>query len=223
LLGRNSRNSSMSPSKDSREDREKRLKKRSGRKQGGQQGHPGRTRQMVADPDRVEVHWPQRCGGCGGELGEDAVGGDPVVHQVSEIVVGVEVTEHRRMRVRCDCGCRTLAELPAGVPAGAFGPAVQAAVATLTAARVSRRGTARPIEDLCGLALSLASVKALVKQTSATLEEPYVSILEALDDAAVRGAGETIGRAPESPAVGVGVGVGVRAGRAVLDRRATRP
>jgi transposase len=194
LLGRNSRNSSMSPSRDSPEARKARPRKSgSGRKQGGQKGHQGRAREMVADPDHVQKHWPQRCGGCGKQVAErDRVAiGDAVCHQVWEIVVKVEVTEHRRMRTGCGCGHETLAELPAGVPAGAFGPAVAAAAATLTAARVSRREVARLIEDLCGLKLSPASVEALLKQTSQTLQEPYVEILHALDCSPVRGADET--------------------------------
>lgn len=134
LIGRNSRNSSLPPSRDSREGREQRPKKRSGRKQGGQPGHPGSTRGMMADPDRVVVHWPERCGGCGRPVGESDRDGDPVCDQVSEVIVRVEVTEHQRMPVGCECGCRTLAELPPGVPRGAFGPGIAAAAATLTAA-----------------------------------------------------------------------------------------
>ncbi len=191
LLGRSSRNSSLPPSRDSREERQKRPKKRSGRKRGGQQGHQGTTRDLVADPDRVVVHWPERCADCGAPVDESEADGEPVVHQVSEIIVRVDVTEHRRMRTRCECGCRTLAQLPAGVPAGAFGPGVAAAAATLTAARISRRETARLLKDLCGVELSAASVEALLKQTSAMLEEPYLSILEQLDQSPVRGADET--------------------------------
>jgi transposase len=121
LAGRSSRNSSLPPSRDSPDARKARPKKQSGRKQGGQSGHPGRHRQMVADPDRVVEHWPSVCASCGEQV-DRVADGDPVTHQVSEIIVRVEVTEHRRMRVPCTCGCRTLAELPAGVPAGAFGP-----------------------------------------------------------------------------------------------------
>lgn len=124
LIDRSSKNSSLPPSRDSREAREERPKKRSsGKKQGGQPGHKGRHRKLVADPDRVVEHWPLSCRGCGGQLRQDeTLAGDPVAHQVSEIVTRVEVTEHRRMRVRCDCGACTLAGLPDGVPAGAFGP-----------------------------------------------------------------------------------------------------
>jgi len=188
--GRSSRNSSLPPSRDSPDARKARPKKQSARKQGGQSGHPGRHRQMVADPDRVVEHWPSVCASCGEQV-DRVTDGDPVAHQVSEIIVRVEVTEHRRMRVPCTCGCRTLAELPAGVPAGAFGPAVAAAAATLTAARVSRREAARLLGDLCGVQISPASVETLVKQASDALEDTYVEVLAAVDDSAVRGADET--------------------------------
>jgi len=193
-IGRNSRNSSLPPSRDSPAERKQRPKKKgSGRSQGGQPGHRGRHRPMVADPDRVETYWPTECDGCGALIGEQdrVADGDPVAHQVSEVRVVVEVCEHRRMRARCDCGHCTLAPLPAGVPEGAFGASIAAAAATLTAARVSRRETGRLLEDLCGIGLSAASVEALVKQTSEALEDPYVRILEHLDDARVRCADET--------------------------------
>lgn len=189
-LGRSSRNSSLPPSRDSPEVRKSRPKKRSGRRQGGQDGHPGRHREMVADPDRLVEHWPSVCAGCGAPSAQDDAG-EPVCHQVTEIVVRTEVIEHRRMRVRCGCGRRTLAELPVGVGAGAFGPAVQAAAATLTAARVSRREVARLLEDLCDVKISPASVETLVKQTSDTLEDAYVEVLAAVDESPVRGADET--------------------------------
>jgi transposase len=194
LIGQSSKNSSLPPSRDSREAREQRPKKRSsGKKQGGQPGHEGRHRKMVADPDRVVEHWPQSCEGCGAQLGRDqqTLVGDPVAHQVSEIVTRVEVTEHQRMRVRCDCGTCSLAALPDGVPAGAFGPAVAATAATLTAARIGRRETVRIFSDLFGLTISTASLQSLLEQTSLTLEVPYSEILHALDDAPVRGADET--------------------------------
>jgi transposase len=191
LIGRSSLNSSLPPSRDSPNAREQRPKKRSGKKQGGQPGHKGSHREMVADPDRVIEHWPQSCQGCGGQLDRDQTVGDPVAHQVSEIITRVEVSEHRRMRVRCDCGACTLARLPDGVAAGAFGPGVAAATAALTAGRIGRRETVRIFSDLFGLTISTASLQGLLEQTSLTLEVPYAEILHALDDAPVRGADET--------------------------------
>lgn len=100
------------------------------------------------------------------------------------------------MRVRCDCGRCVLAGLPAGVPAGAFGPGVAAAATTLTAARVSRREVARLLEDLLGITLSTASIDALVQQASDALEDPYVKLLEHLDQSPVRHVDETSWRHP---------------------------
>jgi transposase len=193
-VGRSSRNSSLPPSRDSPEARKERPKKKgSGRKQGGQPGHRGHHRPLVAEPNRVESYWPTACDGCGAVIGEEdrVPDGDPVCHQVTDIRVLVEVCEHRRMRARCQCGHCTLAPLPAGVPEGAFGASVAAAASTLTAARVSRRETSRLLEDLCGVTVGVASVEALVKQTSRALEDPYVRILEHLDQAGVRCADET--------------------------------
>ncbi len=119
-IGRDSSNSSLPPSRDSPAARAQRSKKPgSGRSQGGQPGHRGLHRPMVADPDVLVEHWPAACGACKAPVGADRrVGdGDAVCHQVSELVVTVQVTEHRRNRVRCECGQRTLAPLPAGVPA----------------------------------------------------------------------------------------------------------
>jgi transposase len=196
-IGRSSRNSSLPPSRDSPAQRLERPKKKgSGRKRGGQPGHPGSTREMVKDPDEVVEHWPAACAGCGVQLGRDTPVGDPVSHQVNELVASVHVTEHRRMRVRCDCGRCVLAELPAGVPAGAFGPGVAAAATTLTAARVSRRETARLLEDLLGIKLSSASVDALCQQASSALEDPYMQLLEHLDKSPVRHVDETSWRHP---------------------------
>jgi transposase len=191
-LRRNSRNSSLPPSRDSPAARGQRPgRKGSGRRQGGQPGHPGQHRELVCDPDRVLEHWPAACGGCGRPVGRQPVG-EPVVHQVSEIEVRVLVSEHRRQRVSCPrCRTRTLAELPAGVPAGAFGATVAAAATTLTAARLSRRDTARLLQDLCGVKISPASVEGLVKQASDALEDPYAQILARLDASPVRCADET--------------------------------
>ena len=78
-----------------------------------------------------------------------------------------------------------------GVPAGAFGPGVAAAAATLTAARIGRRETVRIFSDLFGLQISPGALQKLLEQTSLTLEAPYTEILQALDTASVRGADET--------------------------------
>lgn len=149
---------------------------------------------MVADPDEVVDHWPSGCGGCGRRfgVGERVGDGAPVAHQVSDVVVAVRVCEHRRQRVCCaGCGARTLAELPAGAPAGAFGPGVMAACASLAGYRLSRRDSARLLGDLLGVQCCPASVERLLKDASELMEDPYIEILGAVDESPVKWADET--------------------------------
>lgn len=193
-LGQSSRNSSRPPSGDPPRAPRRPPAERSERKQGGQPGHPGSHRAMVADPDETVDHWPEGCTGCGHRFeADDLVGdGSPVAHQVTDVKVLVTVSEHRRQRVRCGgCGKATLAELPTEVGAGAFSPAVSAAVTSLAGYRLSRRDTARLLEDLLGVDISPASVERLLKQASEAMEEPYVEILAAVDQSQVKWADET--------------------------------
>jgi len=86
--------------------------------------------------DQLVVAWPEQCQHCGEALPRDpgVVVAEPIRHQVSELPpVRVAVTEYQLQRVRCPgCGEETRAGLPAGVPTGAFGPRLQAAVAGIS-------------------------------------------------------------------------------------------
>lgn len=116
----NSQNSSKPPSSDGyRKPSPKSLRKKTGRRSGGQAGHPGTTLEMVAEPDRVEEHWPERCAGCGQQLGTRHTSGyeGRQVHDLPPI--RIEVTEHRAMQVCCArCGMTTRAAFPDAVRAG---------------------------------------------------------------------------------------------------------
>jgi hypothetical protein len=66
--------------------------------------------------------------------GELVAVGAPARHQVEELPrLAVTVTEHQCQQVRCpDCGARARAVLPADIDESAFGPRLQAAIATLS-------------------------------------------------------------------------------------------
>ena len=196
-LNRNSRNSSTPPSQDPPGAPESKRPDPSGRAQGGQPGHRGKGRKLLPAEavDRVVDHWPGRCG-CGHRFdeGEGEVAGKPARHQVTELPeIAVEVTEHRLHRRRCPgCGERTRAELPADVPAGAFGPRLEAAVATLAVRnRVSRRDTVELAGELFGVGLATGTVDAILARAGEALAEPYEGLLGAIREAPVLNVDET--------------------------------
>ena len=93
--------------------------------------------------------------------------------------IAVVLTEHRLHRLRCsDCGALTRAELPPELPAGAFGPRLRAAVATLAVRnRISRRDTVELVGELFGARLCTGSIDAILQRTAAALAEPYQDLL----------------------------------------------
>jgi transposase len=203
-LRRDSRNSSQPPSADppkSRAERRReareRLKELQSRKAGGQPGHEGSHRKLAPAErvDRTFVHTPEQCSGCGrGFDGDERRVRDPVVHQKWELPpVRPLIFEHRLERVRCpSCGKVALASLPAGVSASAFGPALEAHIATLAGVyRLSRRQTAEIIESVFHIPISVGSVDAVVMRMSKALEDPWEALRGAVRDGEVVHADET--------------------------------
>ena len=110
---------------------------------------------------------PEKCQHCGHPLeGEDP---NPQRHQVTEVPPLVsETTEYQLHTLECPkCGTRTCAELPEGVPAGAFGPRVPAMGAALSGQyHLSKRQVEERLADFFGVELGLGRVKALEEATS---------------------------------------------------------
>jgi len=201
-LGRDSSNSSRPPSSDppwAGRGKRRPPAPPGSRRPGGQPGHSGHFRALVP-PERVDAvvaHWPARCTGCAAPLAEGAGSAgdaDYVAHQVTELpVLRAQVTEHRLHRVACaTCGATTRATLPRDVPAGAYGPRLQAAVATLSGGyRLSRRAVADLCDTLLEAPLSVGSVDALCQATSAALAQPVAEAAATLPQAPVVHADET--------------------------------
>ena len=178
-LNRNSRNSSLPPSADPPGAPARKRPPSSGRRRGAQHGHKGHGRGLAPMEGRVDEiidHWPERCP-CGHRFtqAERRPLGKPARHQVAELpLIAVVLTEHRLHRLRCpDCGALTGARLPCEVPAGAFGPRLEAAVATLAVRNhVSRRDTVELAGELFGARLCAGSVDAIVRRTATALTGP---------------------------------------------------
>jgi len=155
-LNLNSTNSSKPPSSDPPAVKAKRRPPPppSGRRRGGQPGHERHTRALVP-PEQLRETFdvkPTHCGGCGAALqGEDL---NPMRHQVAEIPpLRPAVDEYRLHRLTCSCcGATTRAELPAGVPTGAFGPRLRAILAMFAGSyRLAKRPIQQLASDLFGL------------------------------------------------------------------------
>jgi transposase len=178
-LNQNSTNSSRPPSSDRPYVKRRPPKLPSGRQRGGQPGHARQQRPLVP-PEQIKQAIPVKpsaCRKCGQALhGEDP---QPRKHQVAEIPpVQAEVTEYRLHRLICtDCGTRTCASLPAGVPTGAFGPRLQALLAILAGGyRLGKRPIRQLAHDLFGLSISTGMIAKLERSTAEALEQPVAEL-----------------------------------------------
>jgi transposase len=177
-LNQNSSNSSKPPSSDPPSVKLPPKKKPTGRRPGGQPGHKAAFRPLVPveQVDEVVHHWPDDCEGCGDKLARRnrTEVGDPERHQVTEIPeVKGHVTEHQLHSQMCACGHTTCAELPPGVPSGAFGPRLVAVVALFTGLyRVSRRVAVSALGDLFGVKLALGSISNAEEAMSTAVSAP---------------------------------------------------
>jgi len=183
-LNRNSRNSSAPPSSDRPSKAPPRGKDRSGRSQGAQRGHEGRGRDLLpaCAVDEVIEHWPERCA-CGHVFSGDErqPAGEPARHQVEELpAITVGVIEHRCQHVRCPgCGGAARGQLPPEVAGSAFGPRLQAAIATLSVRnRVSRRDVVELAEELFAARISTGTVDAILARAGEALAAPHEDLLQ---------------------------------------------
>jgi transposase len=89
-----------------------------------------------------------------------------------------EVTEYRLHRLTCTaCGTRTCASLSVGVPAGTFGPRLQAVLALLAGAyRLGKRPIRQLAHSLFGLSISTGMVAKLERSTTHALQKPMAEL-----------------------------------------------
>ena len=163
------------------------------RAQGGQPGHRGAGRELKPSDQMDEIvdHYPEVCGGCarGFAPEQQRPGGRFGRHQVAELPpISVIFSEHRTHQLRCRyCRARTSASLPEQLGSSPFGPRLQAALVTLTAAyRISRRGITELARDLFGVTLSTGTADAICQRASDALAGPHLQLHDSvLDQAAV--------------------------------------
>lgn len=170
-LGRSSRNSHLPPSSDPPGSHAGKGKK-SGRKRGGQPGHKGVTRKMVAPElvDEVVNLFPAECENCWSTLPEVLDPWAKRYQQTELLPPGQRHTkEWRCNEVTCPaCRHRTRARYDAAViPASPFGPRLMATAAVLTGDyHLSRRKTVRLLLELFGIRMSVGALVAVEARVS---------------------------------------------------------
>jgi transposase len=202
-VNRNSGNSSNPPSSDPPKSRAERrrearanLKELSKRKPGGQPGHEGKHREMVASErvDRRSRHLPDACS-CGHRFdGSEERVDDPVIHQQWELPpIRPLVFEYELLRLRCPCcGRPRLADLPAGVSWSAFAARLEAHIATLAGAyRLSRRQVREVVQEVFNIPISVGAVDAAIMRMSVILKDPWERLREYIQQAQLVHADET--------------------------------
>ena len=195
-VGQHSGNSSRPPSSDPPQAPRRPGQPPSGRARGGQPGHVAHQRAVAAPErvDRIVDHRPLACAHCAAPVPATAPSAGFVAHQVREVPpIRAVVTEHRLHRVVCPaCGEGTRAALPKDVPAGAFGPRLQATVAVLAG---QYHLSHRQVADVCGTLLdtplAASSVAGLCRDTARALAAPLATVRATLPVAPVVNADET--------------------------------
>ncbi len=171
------------------------LRQRTGRKVGGQAGHPGTTLQRVEQPDRVILHEPKLCRGCGASLANGRVAACQRRQVFDLPPVKVEVIEHRA-ETRCcaKCGLRTKAGFPQSVPSRVqYGEGVRARAIYLQKYQLlPYHRTSEAMRDLFACSISVGFLRKVVQSCSNKLVNTELRIKSGLKQAEVIGVDETV-------------------------------
>ncbi|MBN1460090.1 MAG: IS66 family transposase, partial [Armatimonadetes bacterium] len=197
-LGQNSSNSHGPPSSDPPGTPSRPTKPGSDRKRGGQPGHEGTTRELLATEavDEVVIHRPTVCERCNAPLPESPSQRDPLPrrHQVWELRERpCFVIEHQEHARTCEnCGHVTHAEMPAEAACSCFGPRLAATGAFLTGScGIRRRQVEEVFEDVLGVPISVGSVSNLEQETTTSLGEVHQEAGVHVREAATKNLDET--------------------------------
>jgi transposase len=179
-LAKNSQNSSKPPSSDLPGTRPPKAKRGKRRKRGGQPGHVGR---FAADPERIDQVKQYRakiCKHCQADLTKGEPTGSVISHIVYELPeIRPIATDHQCLDMRCtECGMVTPAQLPPEVPAGQYGPSVQAMTGLIRGElRQSVRQTSEVMTRVLHVPMSTGMVSKTQEQVSRVLAAPHAEAI----------------------------------------------
>ena len=192
-LGQNSRNSHLPPSSDPPGTTGKGggQRPKSDRPRGGQRGHRGSRRELVAADkvdDIVDVY-PAECESCWAALPEQPDPGAKRYQWIEVPPLRPYIKETRRHEVSCPCcGHKTRAAYDEReIPASPFGPRLMGMVALLTGVyHVSRRSAAKLLSDLVGVPISLGAVSAVEARVSDAVEPAVAETWQRVEGSPVK-------------------------------------
>ena len=197
-VNQHSSNSSKPPSSDPPSAPPRPSKTPRGRKAGGQEGHDGKTRELVPSEqvDQIVPVRPHTCPECQTALSPDLSDALPISRSQSWEVPPVTpiITEYQHHTVCCP-HCQTLVydpRRPTGAPPGGFGARATALCALLRGEyHLSERNVASLMQTLYAFPLSLGSVSRCCERTSEALEPIYITIAECAREQSVANVDET--------------------------------
>jgi len=193
-LGQNSRNSHRPPSSDppgTTGSSGSGQRPKSERSRGGQRGHRGARRELVAADkvDDVVDLYPAECENCWAALPEQP---DPDAKRYQWVEVPPlrpYIKETRRHEVACPCcGHRTCAAYDEQeIPASPFGPRLMSIIVLLTGVyHVSRRSATKLLSDLLSVSISLGAVSAVEARVSDAVESPVAEAWQRVEGAPIK-------------------------------------
>jgi transposase len=172
----------------------KSLREQSGRRPGGQPGHPGHSLTLVEQPDRVVVHQPLSCAGCGQDLASAVVLRTERRQVVDLPVVRAEVVEHQAQTRGCPgCGQETQAPFPVGVTGPIqYGPGVATLAVYLHQEHlVPVERTGRILGEVFGCPISGGTLERMVARCADAVADVVAAIKQAVIAAAIVHSDET--------------------------------
>lgn len=194
LRDKDSNNSSRPPSSDNKPNKDLNLREKSGKPSGGQKGHPGFTRDLVNNPDKIIQHMPETCECCGKSL-EKVIATIMSRRQVVDIPpIKAEVTEHQQLEKTCpSCGHKNIGRFPDGIRAPVqFGPYFQSLILYLSIRHhIPYNRVAEIIEELMGEKISERTIENILELANKRAGPIYELIKKRLKGSTCVGSDET--------------------------------
>lgn len=198
-LSIDSHNSSKPPSTDGfkKKARPISLRTKSSKKQGGQQGHPGKTLELSANPDeRINLE-VQYCECCGKDLSDVSVS-KTEQRQIFDIPkIKIKITEYISNEKICACGHRNKAKFPKSVKnTTQYGSNFKSSVAYLNNYQlIPYKRTSELLSDLLNINLSPGTIYNINKElynllfswSESALKELLESKVVNVDESGIRG------------------------------------